>query len=380
MAPIRVGIIGLAGQAAAFAPGRWAAAAHLPPLQQSPNFEIVAIANSTIESSRKSISFHNLPPTTAAYGSAEDLAKDPNVDLIVVSVRVEKHFELTQAAIKHRKGVFVEWPLGASLEESEELTKLAKEAGVKTVVGLQARAGKLASAVKKILAEERIGKVISSHVLANASLLPVDAWWQGYESYMDMKSGGNGFYIFFGHFLDSFVNILGDFDALQATLSTQWPTVPLLDATGQVVDPAMPRTVPDHIMVQGKLQSGAVASISFRHTKSSVDRTSLKWIISGTEGEIEISLPEEFQSMEAQWQVASANLKLRVRLGREDKVEDVDFASELDDVAKELGPTAINTGLVYEAFANGNGEVYATFADALKTHRILDRIAKAAGL
>ncbi|KAK0710596.1 oxidoreductase [Lasiosphaeris hirsuta] len=378
MAPIRVGIIGLGPKGPAFAPGGWASNAHLPPLQQSPSFEIVAVANSSIESSRTSIASHNLPLTTAAYGSAEDLAKDSNVDLVVVSVRVQKHFELTQAAIKHGKDVFVEWPLGASLDESEELTRLAKEAGVKTVIGLQARAGKITAAVKKILAEGTIGKVISTHVLANASLLPVDAWWQSGEFYMDMKSGGNAFYIFFGHFLDSFVDALGDFDTLKATLSTQWPTVPLFDAAGQLINPAHPRTAPDHIMVQGKLHSGAVASLSYRHTRSSADSTSLKWIISGTQGEMEVELPEQFQNMEAQWQVASANVKLHVRVGRE-KTELVDFSWGIHDVAEKLGPTALNTGLLYEAFANGKKEEYATFEDALKTHQLLDRIARAAG-
>lgn len=42
-------------------------------------------------------------------------------------------------ALHAGKDVFVEWPLGASLAEAEEVTSLAKEKGVKTYVGLQAR-------------------------------------------------------------------------------------------------------------------------------------------------------------------------------------------------------------------------------------------------
>lgn len=199
MAPIRVGIIGLAGHNQAFAAGMWAVQAHLPSLLASPSYEIVAICNSTVESARKAIEVHKLPPTTAAYGNPEDLAKDPNVDLVVVSVRIQKHFELTKPAIEHAKDVFVEWPLGASIQQSEELTRLAKEAGVKTIVGVQARASRLILAVKKLLAENRIGKVISSHALGNASPLPADTWWEGAEYYLDFKSGGNQFYISFGH-------------------------------------------------------------------------------------------------------------------------------------------------------------------------------------
>ncbi|KAK5654678.1 hypothetical protein OQA88_7002 [Cercophora sp. LCS_1] len=379
MAPIRVGIIGLGAQSGAFGPGFWGVQAHLPHLQASPAYEIVALCNSSAESARKSIEFHKLPATTAAYGNAEDLAKDPNVDLVVVSVQVQKHFQLAKPAIQHGKDVFVEWPLGASIQESEELTRLAKEAGVKTMVGVQARASRLVVAVKRLLAEGKIGKVISSHVLGNACLLPVDVWWEGTEYYQDMKSGGNEFYIHFGHFLDSFVDALGDFDTLQSTLSTQWPTIALLNATGEVVNPAYPRTSPDHILVQGKLESGAVASISFRHTKSAVDKTCIKWIIAGTDGEIEVTLAERLGAMESQWQVASPSFKLTVRVGREE-VGEFDLSSVSDDlVAEGLDVVALNTGLLYEAFAKGDESRYASFETALKTHQLLERIVKAAG-
>ena len=42
-------------------------------------------------------------------------------------------------ALKAKKDVYVEWPLGKDLEQAEEMTALAKSQGVKTVVGLQAR-------------------------------------------------------------------------------------------------------------------------------------------------------------------------------------------------------------------------------------------------
>lgn len=199
MAPIRVGILGLSDTKTFFGPGAWAVFAHVPSLKALPSYEIVAIANSTVESARRSIAANNLPASTKAYGSPEDLAKDPDVDLVVVSVRVGKHFELAKPALLHKKDVYVEWPLGASTAEAEELTKLAKDHGVRTIVGVQARADRLVLKLKDILASGEIGDVVSSSVTASTSSIPGDRWMEGLEYYLDFSSGGNEYHIFFAH-------------------------------------------------------------------------------------------------------------------------------------------------------------------------------------
>lgn len=139
MAPIRVGLIGLA---AADTPGRmgsWGVFAHLRSIQALSEFELVAVANSSVDSAQRSIDFHKLPATVKAYGNPEDIAADANVDLIVVSVKVSKHLSLAMPALEHKKSVFVEWPLGASVAEAEKLTRIASAQGVRTMVGLQGR-------------------------------------------------------------------------------------------------------------------------------------------------------------------------------------------------------------------------------------------------
>lgn len=199
MAPIRVGILGLSDAKSFWVPGAWGVFAHLPSLQALSNYEIVAVSNSTVESARRSIAANNLPASTKAYGSPADLASDPDVDLVVVSVRVAKHFDLTKAALLGKKDVYVEWPLGASIAEAEELTKLARENGVRGIVGLQARADRLLLKLKEILAGGQIGQVISSTVTASTSNIPTDQWMEGLDYYLDLASGGNEYYILFGH-------------------------------------------------------------------------------------------------------------------------------------------------------------------------------------
>jgi predicted dehydrogenase len=140
MAPIRVGIIGLGAATELKITGTWGVFAHLRSIQAlSSEYELVAVANSTVESAQRSIDFHKLPNTTKAYGNANDIAADPNVDLVVISVTVPRHHSLAMAVLKHKKSLFIEWPLAATVEQAEEMTRFALEKGVKTIVALQGR-------------------------------------------------------------------------------------------------------------------------------------------------------------------------------------------------------------------------------------------------
>jgi predicted dehydrogenase len=64
MAPTRVGFIGLSKSG-------WAPGAHLPELKANPDYEIVAICNSSIESSQEAIKLYELPSSVKAYGNPE---------------------------------------------------------------------------------------------------------------------------------------------------------------------------------------------------------------------------------------------------------------------------------------------------------------------
>lgn len=181
------------------APGTWAATAHLPYLLASPKYQVVAVCNSTAQSAQASIDHHKLGSSVAAYGSPEALAADPNVDLIVVTVQVGKHYALTKPALLAGKDVYVEWPLGVTTAESVELTKLAESKGVKTIVGVQARANPLVTKVKELVAGGKLGNVLSSSVVGALTGAPIGIWLAGAEYYLDINSGGNSLMITFGH-------------------------------------------------------------------------------------------------------------------------------------------------------------------------------------
>lgn len=137
MAPIRVALVGLSSNAAT----SWASSAHLPYLLSPAGrarFEVVALLNSSTAAAQRAAATYGLP-AARAYGTPEELAADPDVQLVVVCTRVDNHAPAVLPAIRAGKDVLVEWPLADTLENARELARFAREAGVRAVVGLQVR-------------------------------------------------------------------------------------------------------------------------------------------------------------------------------------------------------------------------------------------------
>lgn len=198
MAPIRLGIIGLSGKNLS----SWASVAHLPYLLSSrgrAQYQIVALCNSSIESALQTIEVFHLPRDARVYDSPVGLAQDASVDFVVCSTRVDKHFETVEPSIAAGKGVFVEWPLASSISQVRELASLAREQGVKSMVGLQASVTAPIVAVQRLLASGRIGKVLASTVHATGGTSDRNVFPESLKYFTQMQTGGNVMTIAFGH-------------------------------------------------------------------------------------------------------------------------------------------------------------------------------------
>ncbi|KEY74049.1 hypothetical protein S7711_02638 [Stachybotrys chartarum IBT 7711] len=375
MAPIRVGLVGLSGkQASSTRLPAWSSVAHLPTYLQSSDFELVAVCNGSVESAQRAITAFQLPSTVKAYGNPEDLACDPSVDLVVVSVGVVGHYALAKPALLKNKQVFVEWPLAASTKQADELTQLARDNNLKTIVGVQARGDPINLKIKEIVDSGKIGRVTSTSVLATTAAVPSDTWLEGLESSLDFEVvGANAYHVVFAHFIDTLTHVLGGFDTqtIQSVFKREVDSIPVPKADGSTVQHS--KTVPDSIFVQGSLASGALASIAMRwvHLNEAINGVGVRWIISGTEGELELTTDM------AQWQFKSEKtLKLKLR-GKE--VEEVGVKDDGPAFTKGVPGPGVNTALILDAFAKGDTTRYADFEQAPETHRLLDVILEKSG-
>jgi predicted dehydrogenase len=197
MAPIRLGLIGLSKTG-------WARNAHVPYILANPSkYQIVAIQNTSVASAQTAIAELNLPATTKAYGAPEDLANDPDVDLVVVSVRVDRHFAATKPLLEAGKNVLVEFPLGRNLAEARELVELRTKHGVQVAVtGLQGRQALVVRKLRELLEGGRIGKVLSSTFVGQQDGVGGPTMSQSVEFATSREIGANLLAVGFGHIID----------------------------------------------------------------------------------------------------------------------------------------------------------------------------------
>jgi len=113
---IGVGIIGASA-------GSWAITAHIPALKKlDRQFEIVAVSTSNMPSAKATTENFGIPN---AFDNEYDLVNHPDVDLVVVAVKVSTHEHLVKTALEAGKMVYCEWPLGNGTTEAKVLTDLA---------------------------------------------------------------------------------------------------------------------------------------------------------------------------------------------------------------------------------------------------------------
>src|SRR5207237_7246943 len=99
---------------------------------------------------------------SAVFSDHEELVIQPDIDVVVVTVKVPHHRELVSVALAAGKAVYCEWPVGRDLEDARAMATLAAKQGVRTVAGLQARQAPAIEFVQQLLRDGYVGEVLST--------------------------------------------------------------------------------------------------------------------------------------------------------------------------------------------------------------------------
>ena len=242
---IRVGIIG------ANVDRGWGSSAHIPALLALPEYELTAVCTAHKETAEESASKFGAP---LAFHDHQEMVNHPDIDLVTVAVRVPFHHQLTMDALNAGKHVFTEWPLGATLQEAQEMADLARTKGVNTMVGLQGRCSPAVLRLKELIEEGYVGEVLSCHLSSFGSAgldRTSDRMWS-----KDRSSGVGALSISFGHYIDALCLCVGELSEVSAIVSTQVPQWHFTD-----LETTMDVTTPDNVLVNGKLINGAVITV-----------------------------------------------------------------------------------------------------------------------
>jgi predicted dehydrogenase len=242
---VRVGIVG------ADAKGQgWAPLAHFPALRSLPEFSITALCTTREETARAAAERYGVP---RAFWDYREMMASPDIDIVSVVVRAPNHHDVVMAALEAGKPVYCEWPLGASTAQAEAMAALARQRGIPTVVGLQARCDPTLRYVRDLLAQGHVGEVLAVNMAMISSTPAERAKSKVWEA---KRSGGVSALTIRGmHSLDALCMCVGEFVELSGRVSTrvrQWKVV----ETGESVDVE----VPDQVMVHGVVTGGAVVS------------------------------------------------------------------------------------------------------------------------
>src|SRR5256885_6944768 len=194
---------------------------------------------------------------SAVFADHEQLVGRPEIDLVVVTVKVPHHRELVSAALAAGKAVYCEWPLGRDLEDARAMAALAAKQGVRTVIGLQARQAPAIAFVRELLNDGYVGEVLSTTIVGLS--VPGDVVGQPNAYMLDKTNGANLVTVAFGHSLDILNYVLGEFAELSAVSDVRRPLITIEETGERIV-----QTAPDQVAVIGTLRSGATASIHIR--------------------------------------------------------------------------------------------------------------------
>ena len=288
----------------------------------------------------------------------------PNVDLVVVTVKVPHHRELVTAALEAGKHVYCEWPLGNGLAEARELAALAKAKGVVTAVGTQMRVAPEVEHLRELIAGGYVGEVLSTTLVGSG--VQWGAQTDAAHAYLyDDANGATMLSIPLAHTLAGLCEVLGGVRSLSARMARHRGTVHVEDTGEQI-----PNDTAEQVLVHGTLESGAPFSVHYRGGMSR--GTNLLWEINGTKGDIQVT--------GAHGQAQLVDLEVRGGNGE---------AAGLEPL---MPPASAYEGLPGSAVARNVARIYAllatdiregtrsapNFDDAVALHELVDAIERSA--
>ncbi|MEY2927228.1 MAG: hypothetical protein RL367_1705 [Pseudomonadota bacterium] len=244
--PLKLGIAG------ANVERGWARDAHIPALKTKTGLEVFAVSARTQAIADAAARAFG---AARAFDDSLAMARDPAVDIVVVTVKVPEHRAIVLAALEAGKHVYCEWPLGRDLAEAQEMAEAARKAGTHVAIGLQGAYSRAALDAARLIAQGAIGKPLSLRVVSATAGWGVAAP-PHYAYLQDPRNGATLATIAGGHTLALVETVVGAYQSVSARNSILQDTVEIV-GTGETNT----RTCPDHMMILGQHASGCVSSV-----------------------------------------------------------------------------------------------------------------------
>jgi predicted dehydrogenase len=343
VAPLRIGFAG------ANAERGWAKDAHLGAIKGVPDLTVQAVSARSQEIADGAKALFG---AVSAYDDSLALARDPDIDIVAVTVKVPEHRAIVLAAIAAGKHVYCEWPLGRDLAEAQEMAEAARAAGVHVAIGLQGLNSWAVRHAAQLVKDGVIGRPLSLRVVS-----PTGGWGAvsppNYAYLQDKSNGATLSTIAGGHTLAAIEAVIGSFTEVSARASILLDEMTLMGADEKVA-----RTCADHLLTFGKHESGCISSLE---VVGGVSDVPFMFELRGTKGSLSITggHPGGFQAGPLTVNTIPAS------------------AQQPAPVASVIGPQSVNVAELWTRFASDirtDNRTVPDFDRAVCLTRLLDAI------
>ena len=263
---IRVGIIGAGGVVSSV---------QVPGLRKMPNVEIVAVANRSLDSSKRAAAELSIPQ---AYADWQHLLAAKSIDAVVIGTWPYMHREVTLAALDSSRHVLCQARMANNAAEARDMLA-ASQRHANLVCQLAPSSGtyRIDRALQSLLADGRLGDVLSVEVQMlqrNFASFGGELDWRHDVEF----SGINVLNV--GGTYESAMRWLGPGNRVLGMTRVQIPT--RRDERGEM----RAAKIPDHVEVLYELANGAPVHMKFSET-TGLSRGNEIWIY-GAEGTIRV--------------------------------------------------------------------------------------------
>jgi len=246
------------------------------------NTEIVGVCDLIDERATKAATDYNLKK----FKDMHEMFADQSIEIVLNLTRPYEHFDVNMAAIAAGKHIYVEKPLGATLEEGIKTRAAAAEKGVMIGGAPDTFLGAGIQTCRKLIDEGKIGRPVA----ATAFMVGRghETWHPDPEFYYQF--GGGPMMDMGPYYITALINLLGAVETVCGTTKKSFDTRTITSQPhyGKVVEVE----VDTHITGQMTFTNGAVATIIqsfdvYAHNLPIIE-------IYGTEGTLSVPDPNTF--------------------------------------------------------------------------------------
>jgi predicted dehydrogenase len=367
---------------------RHAVRTHLPALKKLPElFEVAAVCTTRMETAQESAKHFGVPH---AFDSVERMLHEVSeLDVVCISVRPDLHHQVTMPALRAGKHVYCEHPMGVTTEQGREMYALARQKGLRTIVGHQSHYEPPVLHMAELVRQGFIGKLLSfSHSAFEPNYImprPAHRAWL----FQADKGGHPGYRT--GHSLERLLSVIGvDVEEICADYKILVRERPATDTGGVIVSDQV-----DNMNYLIRAGGGLIGTMQVSIT--AWFGTGTRFELYGTEGMLMLSpdrTPDNWTKETGEGDPTRGELKLygaRVDMKRllaeglpperlQKEFKEIEVPSSYTTVSGfRAGGSAFGVAQAWHAFFNAiheGHECHPNFADVLKIHCILDAAEK----